>query len=157
MPPAAILDPSSLDLNHVVADRGQIEGVNPHRFEFCLLDAVVHADAAKLVYAGYYDVRDDAWWARGHIPGRPIMPGVLMIESAAQLASYGMHQMIRTDAFIGLLGVDGAKFRDAVVAPARLVTVARAQPPKRGRCTFDCQGFVGDRMVFEASITGVAL
>lgn len=157
MPPAAILDPSSLDLEHVVAGREEIARVNPHRHEFALLDAVVYADRAGHTYAGYYEVRADGWWTRGHIPGRPLLPGVLMIESAAQLASYGMHEMIDSEGFIGLVGVDGVKFRDTVTPPARFVTVARARGVKHRRCTYDCQGFVDGRMVFEAAITGVVV
>ena len=37
---------------------------------------------------GYKDVREDEFWVEGHIPGRPLLPGVIMIEAAAQLASF---------------------------------------------------------------------
>lgn len=157
MPPPAILDPASLESGLVLADRDVIAGVNPHRHEFALLDAIIYANSSDQVYAGYYDVRADGWWARGHIPGRPVFPGVLMIESAAQLASYAIHQMSHAGVFVGLVSVDGAKFRDLVEPPARFVTMARSRGVKHRRCTYDCQGFVGTRMVFEALITGAAM
>ena len=100
MPPPVILDPTQLDLSQVLADAAEIERTNPHRHEFRLLDAVVHWDAACCVAAGYLDIRTDAFWVRGHIPGRPLFPGVLMIEAAAQLASFQFRQLFPNVGFL---------------------------------------------------------
>lgn len=157
MPPPAIVDPSTLDFSRPVVDREAILQVNPHRHEFALLDAIVFFDAAQRVFVGYHDVRADAWWTRGHIPGRPLFPGVLMIEVAAQLASYLTHEIIGTSRFIGLTGVDQVKYRGTVEPPCRFVVVGKGLDvrPRRTKCY--TQGFVGSKMVFEAVIHGMSV
>ncbi len=156
MPPPLILDPSSLDLTRCVADHAAIERFNQHRHEFRLLDAIVFHDEQKGLIAGYHDVRSDAWWTRGHIPGRPLFPGVLMIECAAQLSSYLYHFHIgKGEAFLGFTGVDHVKFRGIVEPPARFVVVGRVIELKRRRVISAVQGFVGEHFVFESEITGM--
>ena len=88
MPPPLHLDPASLDLGRVVADLDAIRRVNPQRFEMEQLTAIVHVDPAQHIVAGFKDVAADEFWARGHMPGYPLMPGVLLCELAAQLCSY---------------------------------------------------------------------
>lgn len=155
MPPPLIIDPAQLDLANPVADRAAIQRHNPHRFEFALLDAVVLQDITTGIFAGYHDVRSDAFWVRGHIPGRPIFPGVLMIEIAAQLASYAFHCLTETDHFLGFAGVDAVKFRGVIQPPARFLMVGRSVQVKPRRMICDTQGFVDGTMVFEGTITGM--
>ena len=155
MPPPAIIDPSTLDFSQLIADRDEIMRVNPHRHEFMLLDGVVFCDLEQRLFAGFHDVREDAFWVRGHIPGRPLFPGVLMIETAAQLASFMTHYILGFEGFIGFAGVDNVKFRGAVTPPCRFVIVGRGTNVKRRRTVCECQGFVGDTMVFEAEVTGM--
>jgi 3-hydroxyacyl-[acyl-carrier-protein] dehydratase len=155
MPPPVILDPSRLDFSRLLADRDEILRVNPHRHEFALLDGIVYCDPESCVFAGYHDVRADAWWVRGHIPGRPLFPGVLMIEVAAQLASYLTQHLLGTEGFVGFAGVDKVKFRGTVTPPARFVIVGRGTQVKRRRIVCETQGFIEDTMVFEAEITGM--
>ena len=129
--------------------------VNPHRYEFALLDGIVHWDLEKGIFAGFHDVRADAWWVRGHVPGRPLFPGVLMIEVAAQLASYLTHRILGRTGFVGFVGVDNVKFRGTISPPARYVVVGRSKSIKRRRTVCETQGFVGNTMVFEGEITGM--
>lgn len=155
MPPPLILDPSQVDLTRVLADREAIALVNPHRYEFALLDAVVLLDLERGLYAGYSDIRSDAYWVRGHIPGRPLFPGVLMIEAAAQLASYLYHHAFPGLGFLGFVGVDDVKFRGIVVPPSRLVLIGRSLQLRPRRMVCSTQGFVDSTMVFEGVITGM--
>ncbi|HMQ16759.1 MAG TPA: beta-hydroxyacyl-ACP dehydratase [Phycisphaerae bacterium] len=155
MPPPAIISPSTLDFSHPLADRDAVMRVNPHRHEFQLVDAVLFCDTSTGLFAGYHDVRPDAWWTRGHIPGRPLFPGVLMIEAAAQLCSFARNRMLHGAAFIGFVGVDDVKFRGTVEPPCRLVITGRSVEVKPRRFISDTQGFVGETMVFEGRITGM--
>lgn len=155
MPPPVILDPSALDFSRLIADREEIMRVNPHRHEFALLDGIVHCDLEHTIFAGYHDVRADAWWVRGHIPGRPLFPGVLMIEAAAQLAGYLSHVILHVKGFIGFVGIDKVKFRGTVTPPARFVVVGRGREIKRRRTVCETQGFVDGTMVYEGEITGM--
>src|SRR3954453_18681451 len=88
MPPPLILNPATLDLKTVIADREAIRRANPHRGHMEHLTAVVHMDTANHVIAGYKDVRPDEFWADGHFPNFPLLPGVIQCEAAAQLLSY---------------------------------------------------------------------
>ena len=157
MPPPPILDPSGLDLSTLIAGPEQIEQVNPHRYEFRLLDGVVRLDPSASVFVGYHDVRPDAFWVRGHIPGRPLFPGVLMIEASAQLASYAHHSVFPTKEFLGFIGVDAVKFRGVVQPPARFVIVGRGKTMKPRRMVCEMQGFVDGTMVFEGEISGMTV
>lgn len=157
MPPPAILDLATLDFANPIADREEIMRVNPHRYEFALLDGIVHVDLDNCTFAGFHDVREDEFWVRGHIPGRPLFPGVLMIETAAQLASFLTHRVLPGGGFVGFAGVDGVKFRGAVTPPSRFVVVGRGTQVKKRRTVCEMQGFVDDTMVFEAKITGMRM
>ncbi len=90
MPPECTLDPSELDCERVVADQEGIRRVNPQRFEMEQLTAIVHVDREQHLIIGYKDVTADEFWVRGHMPGYPLLPGVLMCEAAAQLCVYYM-------------------------------------------------------------------
>lgn len=159
MPPIAILDPLSLDLNCVVADREAIRQANPQRFEMEQLDAVVLLDPGRKIVAGYKEVRAGEFWARGHFPDHPVLPGVIICEAAAQLCSfYVMNQHIIGDGQImGFGGMENVRFR-AVVSPGdRLVLVSRGERLNRRQSQFSVQGFVGSTMAFHAEIIGVPL
>ena len=72
MPPKQLLDLSQVDTSKVIASREGIYNWNPHRYEFQMLDGIVHVDYPNGLIAGYRDVRADEFWVRGHIPGRPL-------------------------------------------------------------------------------------
>jgi 3-hydroxyacyl-[acyl-carrier-protein] dehydratase len=158
MPPEITLDPASLDLSRVVADLEAIRKVNPQRHEMEQLTAIVHIDPENQVIAGYKDVRDDEFWVRGHMPGYPLMPGVLMCEAAAQLCSYYIvTQNVMQGDFIGFGGLENVRFRGTVHAGDRLVLIAKATRIHRRQTVCMVQGFVGDTMVFHADVIGVPL
>ncbi len=156
MPPPPIISPSSIDFSRVLFDHAYVQRHNPQRHEFSLLDAVVHLDPPTGTFAGYHEVRENQWWGRAHIPGRPIFPGVLMIECAAQLASFAWHEFLRIDnAFLGFAAVDEVKYRGIVEPPCRLLLVGRSDKLTPRRTVASIQGFVGDSIVFECKITGM--
>jgi 3-hydroxyacyl-[acyl-carrier-protein] dehydratase len=157
MPPPILLDPATLDLSNPVADRAAIMRLNPQRDEFALLDAVVLCDQQRGLFAGYHDVRADAYWARGHVPGRPLFPGVLMIEVAGQLSSFVCRHVSGGEHFIGLGALDTVRFRGTVEPPCRFIVIGQATKWHRRRTQCMTQGFVNGIMVFEAVITGLAV
>src|SRR5437867_90272 len=116
MPPEHHFDPAHLDFNHVVADREAIRKINPQRFEMEQLDAVVYVDIVHHVIAGYKDVRGDEFWVRGHMPGYPLLPGVLMCEASAQLCSFYItnYGIMKDMDFIGFGGLENVRFRSPV-------------------------------------------
>ncbi|HWL94303.1 MAG TPA: 3-hydroxyacyl-ACP dehydratase FabZ family protein [Phycisphaerae bacterium] len=157
MPPAPVLDPASIDSNRVLFTRAQIYEVLPQRYEFSQLDGIIHADRENIVYAAYRDVRADEWWCRGHMPQQPIFPGVLMVESAAQLSAFIQYEMFPTAGIMGFAGIEGAKFRDSIFPPARIILVAKAIDTRLRKFQSLVQGFVGGKMAFEGVISGTVL
>jgi 3-hydroxyacyl-[acyl-carrier-protein] dehydratase len=158
MPPQNLLDTSRLDFNRILGDREAIHRVNPQRFEMEQLDAIVFVDPAEHIIVGYKDVRPDEFWVRGHMPGYPLLPGVLMCEAAAQLCSYyTMTQGFGQGDFIGFGGMENVRFRAPVRIGDRLVLVAKVTKLNRRQTIFAVQGFVGTTMVFHADIIGVPL
>ena len=157
MPPQPFFDLASLDQSRVIVDKTAIYKVNPHAYEFQLLDGIFFIDTASNVWAGYHDCHKDEYWVRGHIPGRPLMPGVLMIETAAQLVGYVETSRNPDKGFLGFGGVTDVKFRGQVVPGDRLILVAKGVESRPRRSVAAVQGFVKDQLVFEGLITGMWL
>jgi 3-hydroxyacyl-[acyl-carrier-protein] dehydratase len=158
MPPELLFDIASVDFTRLVAGPDEIRQCNRQRFEMEQLDGIVHLDSTKHVIIGYKDVKEGEFWARGHMPGYPIFPGVLMCESAAQLCSYYTEFCkITTGDFLGFGGMNEVRFRGIVQPGDRLVIVAVARRVSPRQCTFACQGFVGSKMVFQGDIIGMPM
>ena len=159
MPPKLIIDPTTIDFDNPVADKDAIYNLLPHRFEFERLDAIVSFDDQTGLIAGYHDAREDDFWVKGHIPGNPLFPGVLMIETAAQLVSYSSMSLTGKGktGFLGFSAVDNVKFRGSVKPGDRLVMVGEMVENRPRRCKGLTQGFVDGKMVFEGLITGMWL
>jgi len=155
MPPEPLIDLSKLDLNTVAVTRDEVYRILPHRYEFQQLDGIYFIDTDSSMLAGYRQVRADEFWVRGHIPGRAIFPGVLMIETAAQLVSYCAMVISRRDDFLGFGGVDDVKFRSEVGPGRKIVMVGKMLSVRRRRCVGATQAFVDGQMVFEGRITGM--
>ena len=151
-----LLDLSTLDLNRLVYTREQIYETLPHRYEFMQLDGIIHIDKPTMTAVALRMVREDEFWVRGHIPGRPILPGVLMIETAAQMAAYMAHVLMPDGpAFWGFGGVDAVKFRAAVNPPARMHFILQGTEFRARRCIAEVQGWVADKLAFEGRVTGM--
>lgn len=143
----------------VVYDIEQIRARIPQRFEMEQLTALTLMDLEQGLIVGYKDVAEDAFWARGHMPGFPIMPGVLMLEAAAQLGSVWCHDIgISTDKIvIGLGGMDDVRFRGLVRPGDRLWIVGKTNRWSHRATQFSFQGWVNGKMVFEANLLGIPL
>jgi 3-hydroxyacyl-[acyl-carrier-protein] dehydratase len=156
MPPPLLVDLQQLDLTRVRLNKDEIYERLPPRFEFRLLDGVCLVDLEGQRIVAYADIRSEDWWVRGHVPNRPLLPGVLMLEMAAH-ASAVLAKLQGNDTFIGFGGVDNCKFRETVVPPARLYIIGVGVDYRPRRIVSDTQGVMDGKLVFEARITGLTI
>jgi 3-hydroxyacyl-[acyl-carrier-protein] dehydratase len=160
MPPKPLVDFSLIDLNRVEDDIEGIRKINQQRFEMEMLSGIIKYDEPGRCVVAFLDTSTQNFWVRGHIPGRPLMPGVLICECAAQACSYFYGRSANPAAqgrFMGFAGLDAVRFRGQVLPGDRLVMVAQLREFKSRLSSFDCQGFVRDHMVFDGVITGIII
>lgn len=154
-----IVDPSTIDFGHVVADLEEIRRYNPQRFEMEQLTAIVYLDMELVIAVGYKDVSPNEFWVRGHMPGAPLMPGVIMCEIAAQMCSFVAHRLsLLGGGVVGFGGLEDVRFRGPVRPGDRLVMACRKNRLRYGKMiTCEFQGTVGQEIVCEGHIKGVPL
>jgi 3-hydroxyacyl-[acyl-carrier-protein] dehydratase len=156
VPDDPLIDPATLAEARVVASRDDILAKIAQRGRFAMLDGILDVDPAGAAIGGFKEIRAEDWWASDHVPGRPIFPGVLMCEAAAQLASYDylVKHPPRGDGFLGFAGMNETRFRSVVLPPCRMVFVARPVKLRSRMFTYAAQGFVDSKLVFETEILG---
>lgn len=154
-----LVDLSQVDFDRPIATLDEIRKYNPQRFEMEQLTAVVYANESDYSCVGYKDTSDQDFWVRGHMPGMPLMPGVVMLESIAQLCSFvtQRYDLLGADV-VGFGGLEDVRFRDPVLPGDRLIVMCRLAKVRRGRiiiCQF--QGVVKDRVVVEGTLKGIPI
>jgi len=127
----------------------------PHRYPFLLVDRVVSLVDGKSI-RGIKNVTMNEPFFQGHFPGYPVMPGVLVIEALAQLASILAWQISGRTPGDGTLiffaGIDNARFRRQVLPGDQLVLESEVQRMVRGVGKFRVRAKVGDDVVAEADL-----
>ena len=154
-----LVDLAQVNFDRIVATLEDIRQINPQRFEMEQLTAVVYVNEQDYACVGYKDVTDHEFWVRGHMPGLPLMPGVVMLESIAQLCSFVTQKYdLLGAAMVGFGGLEEVRFRDTVLPGDRLIVMCKLDKVRRGRmiiCKF--QGVVGDRIVVEGTLKGIPI
>ena len=130
-------------------DRPAIEAILPHREPFLLIDEVVDLELGVRVVARKR-VRPDEWYLTGHFPGRPIMPGVLIVEAMAQTGAVAVLSEEENRGRLALFaGIDGVRFKRVVEPGDELELTCDLErvrgPIGRGKATATVDGKLAAR------------
>ena len=139
--------------SNVVLSVEEIQKLLPHRYPFSLVDRIIQYVPGQLA-VGIKNVTFNEPHFQGHFPGRPIMPGVLIVEAMAQVGGVVLTQM--TDVQDGLFmfaGIDKVRFRRPVVPGDQLVMTVELLAVKRRRFgTMHGRAEVDGRLVTEGEL-----
>lgn len=129
--------------------KDEIEAILPHRDPFLLLDEVVDLEPGERVVARKR-VRPDEWYFAGHFPGRPIMPGVLIVEAMAQAGAVAVLSEEENRGKLALFaGIDGVRFKRVVEPGDELELTCELErvrgPIGRGKATARVDGDLAAR------------
>lgn len=130
-----------------------IKQILPHREPFLLFDELTElVDGKRAVGIKY--VSEDEYYFKGHFPGQPVMPGVLIIETIAQVGGMIALSMPKFKGKIAfLVGIEKAKFRRMVVPGDKLVLKVELGKFKRGFGYGDGKAYVDGELACEARIS----
>ena len=133
--------------------RDAIEAIIPHRDPFLFLDEVLELEPGVRVLARM-SVRGDEWFFPGHFPGRPIMPGVIMVEALAQAGAVAVLSEEENRGKLALFaGIDDVRFRRIVEPGDELTLSCEIEsvrgPIGRGRVV----ARVGDELAVRGTLT----
>ena len=138
-------------------DIGGVMAALPHRFPMLLVDRVDELVPDRRIVAVKAVTINEPFFA-GHFPGRPIMPGVLIVEALAQAAGVLAVESLGLSGsgkLVYFMAIEGAKFRTPV-EPGVLLRLEVDFVQKRSTvCKFAGRAFVGDRLAAEASFTAM--
>jgi 3-hydroxyacyl-[acyl-carrier-protein] dehydratase len=156
--PSPFIDLDNFPLEPVL-DRDAINKLNRQRYEWEQLTAITLLDFDRRLVAGYRDYREGEWWTRGHFPGHPMVPGVLMMEAAAQACSvYVAHFKLTTpEEIMAFGGMDDVRFRGVVQPGKRMLLMGQAAKNSSKVMRVNVQGYVEGQLVFHGVVIGMPL
>jgi 3-hydroxyacyl-[acyl-carrier-protein] dehydratase len=138
-----------------VMEIGDILEHLPHRYPFLLIDRVLELEPGKRILA-LKNVTINEPFFPGHFPGRPIMPGVMIIEAMAQAAALLAFKSDNLKRHAGnlvyFLGIDDARFKSPVVPGDQLMLEAVLERQLKGIWKFQGRAHVGERLAAHAKM-----
>lgn len=132
----------------------EIQRILPHRYPFLLVDRIVALEPGKRI-VGLKNVSINEPCFQGHFPGRPIMPGVLIVESLAQVG--GILALLSTPENMGnpsvyLMGLDKVRFRQPVVPGDQLRLEVETLRSGKKFWKMHGKAYVNDTLVMEGEM-----
>ncbi len=138
-------------------DVRKVMAVLPHRYPMLLVDRVVALEKGESIKAVKAVTMNEGFF-QGHFPGRPIMPGVMIVEALAQAAgvlAMESFDLVGSNKLVYFMAIEQAKFR-APVEPGCLLELDVSFVQKRARvCRFEGKATIEGKLAAEASFTAM--
>lgn len=137
----------------MILDITGIQAILPHRYPFLMVDAIVEMEGRTRI-VGIKNVTINEDFFVGHFPGKPIMPGVLMIESMAQTGALLLLQDVkdREKKLLYLAGVEEARFRRKVIPGDQLKVEVVVLQSRGNFCKLQGRAWVDGELAAEAKL-----
>lgn len=137
----------------VVFDINAIQRILPHRYPFLLIDKIVQFEPGKRI-VGVKNVTVNEEFFKGHFPGHPIMPGVLIVEAMAQAGGIMLldGEDNAGDKLVYFMGMDKVRFRKPVIPGAQLVFECELLRKRSTSCKIFGKAFVDGQLVAEGEL-----
>ncbi|MCR3906384.1 MAG: 3-hydroxyacyl-ACP dehydratase FabZ [Tenericutes bacterium] len=134
-------------------NKEEIKQIIPHRHPFLFLDEIIELESLKYGVGVKYVTEDD-YFFEGHFPGKPVMPGVLIIESLAQVGAVILLSDPQYKNNIAYFtGIQKAKFRKSVVPGDKLILKCELTKIRKSFGFGLARAYVNDQLVCEAEIS----
>jgi len=137
----------------MILDTNAIQAILPHRYPFLMVDSIIEMERLKRI-VGIKNVTINEDFFAGHFPGKPIMPGVLIIESMAQTGGLLLLLEIpdREKKLLYFVAIDGARFRRPVVPGDQLRVEVKVEAFRGDFCKLAGRASVGNELAAEATL-----
>ncbi|MFM2134597.1 MAG: UDP-3-O-[3-hydroxymyristoyl] N-acetylglucosamine deacetylase [Bacteroidota bacterium] len=142
--------------NGIVMDINAIMKVMPHRYPFLLVDRIIEFDTDQNKIVGYKNVTINEPFFPGHFPERPVMPGVLILESMAQcgcMLLLNLDGMSTENKLVFFMAINNAKFRKPVTPGDQLVLDVKMTGRRFNTISLHADAYVGETLVAEADLS----
>ncbi len=137
----------------MLLDINAIQKILPHRYPFLLVDGIEEMERLKRI-VGIKNVTINEGFFQGHFPGKPIMPGVLIIEAMAQTGGLLLLQEVpdRDKKLIYFVAIDNARFRRPVVPGDQLRLEVHVLAWRGTFCKLEGRATVQGELAAEATL-----
>jgi 3-hydroxyacyl-[acyl-carrier-protein] dehydratase len=132
----------------------EIMNILPHAYPFLLVDRIIEIELGKRI-VGIKNVTYNEPFFPGHFPGRPIMPGVLIVEAMAQTAGVLVFNSLpeeERNKLVYFLGMDNVKFRKPVIPGDQLRLELEITKHRQSIWGFKGKALVDGKLVAEAEL-----